>query len=61
MDVWSRRIVSWEIYDDEIAERAATLIQRICAESGIDPNGCPSDAHGATARSENYRHGLIVC
>jgi transposase InsO family protein len=39
MDVWSRRIVGWEIHDDEIAERAATLIQRICADSSIDPNG----------------------
>ena len=39
MDVWSRRIVGWEVHDDELAERAATLIQRICAESGIDPNG----------------------
>lgn len=39
MDVWSRRIVGWEVHDDESAERAATLIQRICAESGVDPNG----------------------
>ena len=39
MDVWSRRIVGWDVHDDESAERAATLIQRICAESGVDPNG----------------------
>ena len=39
MDVWSRRIVGWEVHDDELAERAATLIHRICAESGVDPNG----------------------
>jgi putative transposase len=39
MDVWSRRIVGWEVHDDESAERAATLIQRICVESGVDPNG----------------------
>jgi putative transposase len=39
MDVWSRRIVGWEVHDAERAERAATLIQRICAESGVDPNG----------------------
>src|SRR5688572_21882201 len=39
MDVWSRRIVGWEVHDDEIAERAAALIQRICTESGVDPNG----------------------
>jgi len=39
MDVWSRRIVGWEVHDDESAERAATLIQRICVERGLDPNG----------------------
>ena len=39
MDVWSRRIVGWDVHDDERAERAATLIQRICADSGVDPHG----------------------
>src|SRR6185436_10012591 len=33
MDVWSRRIVGWEVHDDESAERAARLIQRICIET----------------------------
>jgi putative transposase len=39
MDVWSRRIMGWEVHDHESAERAASLIQRICAESSIDPTG----------------------
>jgi putative transposase len=39
IDVWSRRIVGWEVHDGEVADRAATLIQRICAESGVDPKG----------------------
>ncbi len=39
LDVWSRRIVGWEVHEDECADRAAALIQRICAESGIDPKG----------------------
>jgi putative transposase len=39
MDVWSRRIVGWDIHDHECAERAATLIQRICADSSVDPTG----------------------
>ena len=39
MDVWSRRIVGWEVHEHEIATHAATLIQRICAESGVDPKG----------------------
>ena len=39
IDVWSRRIVGWEVHDDETAERAARLVQRICAETGVDPAG----------------------
>lgn len=39
MDVWSRRIVGWEVHEREIATHAAALIQRICAESGVDPKG----------------------
>ena len=39
LDVWSRRIVGWEIHEHEVATHAAALIQRICAESGIDPKG----------------------
>jgi transposase InsO family protein len=39
MDVWSWRIVGWEVHDDELAEHAATLIQRICVETGVDPHG----------------------
>ncbi len=39
VDVWSRRIVGWEIHSEESAERAALLIRRICAEAGIDPTG----------------------
>lgn len=39
MDVWSRRIMGWEICDRESPDEAATLFQRICDESGIDPRG----------------------
>jgi transposase InsO family protein len=39
MDVWSRRIVGWELHHRESAARAATLMQRICAERGVDPTG----------------------
>jgi transposase InsO family protein len=39
LDVWSRRIVGWDVHEHENATYAATLIQRICAESGVDPKG----------------------
>jgi putative transposase len=39
MDVWSRRIVGWDVHEREIATHAAILIQRICAENAVDPKG----------------------
>ena len=39
LDVWSRRIVGWDVHEHEVAVHAATLIRRICAESGVDPKG----------------------
>jgi transposase InsO family protein len=39
LDVWSRRIVGWDVHEHEGAGHAAALIQRICADSGIDPHG----------------------
>jgi transposase InsO family protein len=39
IDVWSRRIVGWEVHTEESAERAALLIQRICADTGVDLTG----------------------
>ena len=39
MDVWSRRIVGWEICERESADLAASLIQRTCLELGVNPQG----------------------
>jgi putative transposase len=39
MDVWSRRIVGWQVHERESADQAASLVRRICDESGVDPRG----------------------
>jgi putative transposase len=39
MDIWSRRIVGWEIHEQESADCAASLIRRICEETGVDAKG----------------------
>lgn len=39
MDVWSRRIVGWEVHGRENADHAAALMHRICEDEGIDANG----------------------
>ena len=39
MDVWSRRIVGWQIAERESPDVAAALMSRSCAEGNVDPRG----------------------
>ena len=39
MDVWSRRIVGWQVLDRESADSAASLVRKICDDSQINPKG----------------------
>jgi putative transposase len=39
MDVWSRRVVGWDVCERESADNSAVLIQRVCSENGVDPRG----------------------
>jgi putative transposase len=39
MDVWSRRVVGWDVFEREDAKNAAELFQRACNEAAIDPAG----------------------
>lgn len=39
MDVWSRRIVGWGVYDVELADLAAGLFRRTCRERGVRSEG----------------------
>lgn len=39
MDVWSRRIMGWEVQDCESSHVAAQLITRCCADGDVDPRG----------------------
>lgn len=39
IDVWSRRIVGWDVHERETAELAAEMTARICREEAIDPKG----------------------
>lgn len=38
-DVWSRRIVGFEVHADESMEASAALVRATCAAEGIDPKG----------------------
>jgi transposase InsO family protein len=39
MDIWSRKIVGWNVYDVESAGLAATLFTDTCAGHRLDPRG----------------------
>ena len=39
MDVWSRRIVGWDICEREATDLAASLILRTCVELEVNPQG----------------------
>ena len=38
VDIFSRKIVGWHVYDCESAEQAAELLLDICRQQGISPN-----------------------
>ena len=38
VDLFSRKIVGWQVYDSESAEQASQLLQDICARQGISPD-----------------------
>ena len=39
VDIWSRKIVGWAVHRQESAEYAASMFLRICAETGLNPEG----------------------
>ena len=65
MDIYSRKIVAWEIYDTETAEHAATVIWQACLAEGVrrdqlvlhSDNGAPMK--GATMLAMLQRLGII--
>jgi len=38
VDVWSRKIVGWEVHEDESMEHASVLVRRLARQEGIDPD-----------------------
>lgn len=37
LDIWSRKVVGWEVYEEESMELAAELAERTCADEGVAP------------------------
>jgi putative transposase len=64
-DVWSRKIVGWEVHAEESMELSSKLITKICEMLGIDPDGIVLHADnggpmkGSTMLATLQRLGLI--
>lgn len=65
MDIYSRKIVGWQVYDRESSEHASDLLEATCQEEGIkkdqvtlhSDNGSPMK--GATMLSTMQRLGIV--
>lgn len=66
LDIWSRKIVGWNVYDVESAERAAALFTTTCQAQHLDPRGIVLHADnggpmkGATMVATLERLGVLA-
>ena len=67
LDVWSRKIVGWEVHEQECSERASQLLLRTCLIEGVSStdllvlhsdNGAPMK--GATMLATMERLGVVA-
>jgi transposase InsO family protein len=65
MDIYSRKIVGWEIHEHETAEHASRLIRKACLAEGISEHGLVlhadngSPMKGATMLATLQRLGVV--
>lgn len=65
-DVWSRKIVGWQIHEEESMELAASLFREICTTSKLDPAGLVLHADnggpmkGSTMLATLQRLGVVA-
>lgn len=65
-DVWSRKIVGWEVYEEESMDLAACLFRTTCADLNLDPDGLVLHSDnggpmkGATMRATLDRLGVVA-
>jgi len=65
MDIYSRKIVGWEIHENETAEHASMLIRKACLAEGISEKGLVlhsdngSPMKGATMLATLQRLGVV--
>ena len=66
VDVFSRRIMGWDICEEESMEKASELILRTCAMNGVDPDGLVLHSDnggpmkGSTMLATLHRLGIVA-
>lgn len=66
VDIWSRKIVGWEIHEEERSDLGAALFQRTCQRNGITPAGLVFHADnggpmkGSTMLATLQRLGVVA-
>ena len=40
LDIWSRRIVGWEVHTTQSTDLAADLLRKVCIREGVETQGC---------------------
>jgi len=65
MDIYSRKIVGWEVHENETAEHASVLIRKACLAQGVSEHGLVlhsdngSPMKGATMLATLQRLGVV--
>jgi transposase InsO family protein len=65
LDVFSRKVVGWQVFERESADYAASLFEKICGGEGLDPRGLVLHADnggpmkGATMLATLQRLGVV--
>jgi len=65
LDVFSRKIVGWDVFEVESAELSSRLFEKICQDEGVDPMGLVlhadngSPMKGATMLATLQRLGVV--
>lgn len=49
MDVWSRKVVGWQVHERESDELAASLFEQTCANEGVEPGQLTSHSDNGPA------------
>ena len=60
MDIYSRKIVGWQVYQNESSAQAADLMTDICHREGVKPNQVTPALRQWKSNERSYNAGDIT-